>query len=829
MKGLRQRSLDIAVLGVFCVLTVVMTWPLVTQMSTHLAGDAHDVWNKMWPTWWTKKVISEELDFYYTDYLFYPRGTKLTFHSFSHTNTVLALALEPLTDPITAYNVTILLAYGLSGFTMYLLSLYLTHNRLASFVGGVVFAFFPYHIDQASHQIFVTTQWLPLFTLCLIRSIKEKSRKFAIGTAFFLAVNALTNWHLLIFCMALACGYLTYSLICERQYWDRRTIEVLIIMVAVSALLVGPPAYPLVREYVTSRGDWMMLSIKKDKATEILAFFVPQWWHPWLGKLFSEVYPITGRHQLGLGITSLAIAIYSLFRRRRRTIFWAAITLIAMVLTLGKHILIGGHILKAVLLPWSVPFLKLMRAPHRAMVITNLGLSVLVAWGTVDLMKRLENKQRWWRYGLSGLIIVLILFEYLPVPFPTSELPDPNFYREVAQDSEHYALVDLPLGDSELARLSMYYQTIHNKPIVRGHIGRSPRNAHKFLQNNAWLGASDDEVEKSPFEWPDLSRQMGNLADKGIRYLVLHKHVGHHPTPHNLLKTWRDYLTVWPYYEDEWLLVYRTHFLPERDFTLTTELGAGLGIAQTKVNPTEVSQGGLLYPHIRWGAKSAPKRDLCVELVLVDEEGIVRQTETFSLVEGWSTSEWPKGAVGIGEYAFKVDPHLLNGEYTLKASLIDAETKQQVGEAVELETITFKTQPRVFEMPEPQHVISETFGQDISFLGYDLSRSNETLHLTLHWKAEHRVSDYYKFFVHLLTQDTSEIVAQVDWVPRDWAYPTNWWRAGEVVSEEVEIPLSEKPAGRYKLVLGMYIPDGGRLKTSEGEDHIVIDREMILP
>ena len=199
MKWLRKRSPDIAVLGIFCVLTVVMTWPLVTQMSTHLAGDDVDVWINPWATWWTKKVLKEGLDFYHTEYLFYPQGTSLIFHSFSHVNTAIALLLEPLIGVVAAQNTTILLAYMLSGFSMYLLVQDLFQSRFAALVSGIVFAFSPYHIDQILHPVIISTQWIPLFLLFFIRLLTGGDNGDAIAAAIFLLLTALTSWHLFLF------------------------------------------------------------------------------------------------------------------------------------------------------------------------------------------------------------------------------------------------------------------------------------------------------------------------------------------------------------------------------------------------------------------------------------------------------------------------------------------------------------------------------------------------------------------------------------------------------------------------------------------------------
>jgi uncharacterized membrane protein len=156
------------------------------------------------------------LNLYYTDYLFYPQGVSLVFHSFSHVNTALALALEPLVGVIAAQNVTTLLAYALSGFSMYLLVKELFQNRAAALVAGVVFAFSPYHVDQALHPVIISTQWMPLFLLFFIRVLKGGGVKDAIAAVAFLLLTALTSWHLFLFTVILAGVYGSG----KAQYWQ---------------------------------------------------------------------------------------------------------------------------------------------------------------------------------------------------------------------------------------------------------------------------------------------------------------------------------------------------------------------------------------------------------------------------------------------------------------------------------------------------------------------------------------------------------------------------------------------------------------------------------
>jgi hypothetical protein len=141
----------------------------------------------------------------------------------------------------------------------------------------------------------------------------------------------------------------------------------------------------------------------------------------------------------------------------------------------------------------------------------------------------------------------------------------------------------------------------------------------------------------------------------------------------------------------------------------------------------------------------------------------------------------------------------------------------------------------VFEPPaEMDHRLEVDFGDDLRLLGYDLSREVSTLRLTLHWQAAEQPDTSYKVFVHLYDSATGAIVAQKDAVPRDWTYPTNWWNEGEVVSDQVELPIGDVPQGTYRLAVGFYHPDSGErlaVVDTSGEpafqDRLVLTPEIV--
>jgi hypothetical protein len=80
----------------------------------------------------------------------------------------------------------------------------------------------------------------------------------------------------------------------------------------------------------------------------------------------------------------------------------------------------------------------------------------------------------------------------------------------------------------------------------------------------------------------------------------------------------------------------------------------------------------------------------------------------------------------------------------------------------------------------------------------------------------------YTTFVHL-TNSAGELVAQQDQPPLKGAYPTSLWDPGEIIADELALPLpAELPPGRYELLVGLYDPlSGQRLPVPDSAENTV--------
>jgi len=168
---------------------------LLPRIASAIPSDLGDPLLNTWILWWNTQAIPFT-DAYWNAPIFAPAP-----YGFALSETLLGLVwlTTPLqwlgASPLVAYNVLVLVTPVLNGLSMYWLCLTLTGRRDAAVVGGLAYAFAPYHASQIAHVQTQAMFWMPVALVGLHRYWDTGRRLWLVCLAAATALNGL------------ACGY----------------------------------------------------------------------------------------------------------------------------------------------------------------------------------------------------------------------------------------------------------------------------------------------------------------------------------------------------------------------------------------------------------------------------------------------------------------------------------------------------------------------------------------------------------------------------------------------------------------------------------------------
>ncbi|MCZ7403142.1 MAG: hypothetical protein O8C61_13045 [Candidatus Methanoperedens sp.] len=549
----KKISEKLIVIAFYIVLTVILTYPVFFEIRTHIAGKG-DAFQVLWSLWYSKiALLNPDVSYNYITYIFYPDGVHISIPFGSAFNQFLSIPLQSLFGLVVTYNLLWLLSFLLSGYGTYLLVNYLTGNKTASLIAGIVFAFSPFHYAHAlGHIGTLTIQWIPFCALYLMKIMREKSLKNALYAAIFFILVVMSDLQFIVY-MGLFVGLLfIYGILIElklsaglKTLFERIvSLKYLLRKYLLFSVLSFAGVLPFTKDTIkTALSDNNFLQPDPSDSirysADLLGFFSPSSLHPLLGSWFSMHVNqfFTGNvaeYTTYIGYTVLILSIYAVIKLRKSMVvkFWGISAIIFILMSLGPVLKIMGQTqftrfnitipLPYIIVSKLVPFISNSRTIARFDVIVMLSFAVLAGYGISEINKKIDSNKR--KNIFSLVITILIIFEFLSVPVVTSFADEPVFYKQISHDTEKYALLEIPATTNYTAGLkSEYYQTIHGKPIVGGQVARAPSGTLDF-QNNTPFVREITFMHSSNYVLNQNISEIGEsvLNYYNIRYVILH-------------------------------------------------------------------------------------------------------------------------------------------------------------------------------------------------------------------------------------------------------------------------------------------------------------------
>ncbi|HEX6608352.1 MAG TPA: hypothetical protein VF276_15735, partial [Chloroflexia bacterium] len=578
-----QRLTTPLALLLFLVVAALVTWPQLPHAADSLR-DAGDPALFVWTLHWLATAVTHDPAQLYAGPIFHGFPNPVTFTDTSLLPGVLLAPLWLADNHLLFLNLLMWVTLALVGFTAYLLIRRLSGSVLGGIVGGMVCAVNGYTLAHLSHLNLLSAYWLPLGLLALHYLFHPDSRGprwwVALALAAALIGQTLSTFYVLAYFLIAMVAYVAWQALAIRAVWRwpgawrwRLVAQLLVVALLVGAVIVAVTA----PYWETNR----VLGLARS-AEEIATWSAQPL--DYIGvslhnHTYARLLPHSDPEPLFAGFTALilaAIGAHGAWRQARRKAppsaarvlfldeagFYAALTLLAALLTLGPSLDVGAwHIPLPYALLAQVPGATALRAPVRAMVLVNLGIAVFAGLGTVRVLAALTGRAtgltppapfpareggdtgattesgaadlpspprggaggevaaRWMRVLIVGALAVMIGVEQQVAPLALTPMPAtaaelPPAYRWLTNHPDGGVLIEMPVGlglrDPTVETTHMYYQTWHGHPLVSGYSGFRPAT---YTEIFTFIDS----------QYADFTaEQLGLLQSLDVRYVLYH-------------------------------------------------------------------------------------------------------------------------------------------------------------------------------------------------------------------------------------------------------------------------------------------------------------------
>jgi len=495
-----------AALILFVLLSLVMTWPLATQLDSGLPGNLGDPLLNSWILERNyQKLLDGDISSFFEANIFYPSSLVLAFSEHLLAPTLLTLPIYLVSgNVLLSYNLLLLLSFALSGWGAYLLVKDLCGEEAPAIFAGILFAFFPFRFYHLGHLHLLSSQWIPLVLLYLHRYLDRRGLRNLLLLGLFFVLQFLSCGYHGLYLSLFVAIFTIYHFARLRRLPDRACCTQLAMLGALMLLMIVPVLLP----YVAAKQQLGLQRHINDAigaSADLLAYAQA----PLLNRLWG---PLTGKLGMGggalfPGLLALLLAIVGARAiRRERTpstmvSFALWMTLLGLILSFGPVLKIGGKRTFPMLYQLLYDGLPGFSGLRQVAVISfffSLGLAILAAYG----LRALSGKRRW----LPIVAIVVALAEFASVPLPVATVPDaPPVYAWLATQPAA-PLVEYPMTRSADYQY-LYYSSIHRHDLLNGVSGYFP----------SWYWQSEQLMQRFP-----SAETLDLLEGLGVRRVIVH-------------------------------------------------------------------------------------------------------------------------------------------------------------------------------------------------------------------------------------------------------------------------------------------------------------------
>lgn len=509
----------------FFVLTVFFCFPLVLHPAGHLAEEPMgDKGTNLWNLWWVYYALFHlHQSPLWSDFVFYPWGCDLRFHTLSLANGIIALPVTALFGPVVAYNFLFFLWTWLTGVFASLWTKKWGLSTYGSVFLGFMAAFGPYRWSHQIHLNLFSTAWL-FITFYFVECYLEKESKrdlFLLSLSWI--ITALTDWYYGIFA-GLYYGTRAFIWVVYKErknlhQWIEIGVPVFVLLLTVWGILSLPSKTGFSNQFL----DAVDIRYSSFWSLDIMHLLIPVW----LIRLSGMPVETGPEFQFHPGMLVFCFCLFFIFYQWKKNTAEKGKKIALLLLIGGFFIFSLGPLLKAggnaMLVPLPalainlIPYLSLFRVYTRFAYLGFLFFSLLGILGF----------ECWYFSGKKRLIPTAILYSMVSIIFLWETgwrplLAVPYLVPAEINQITKGPVLEVPYTPTRLSGMHLFHQTLHHFPLFVAEFSRLSGYKSAYLKKYFILDTINDiaNVNQLVTKEPE-DRFYNDMKEAGIGALVV--------------------------------------------------------------------------------------------------------------------------------------------------------------------------------------------------------------------------------------------------------------------------------------------------------------------
>lgn len=488
-------ALGFVALGLFAHRPMLLHWA--TGIPGSVTPGDQDLF--VWNFWWVSKALgSPELDLVHCPLIFYPIGFNFFLHSHALAYCLLAFPLIKAGVALPAiFNSFVLAGFVLAGVGMTLFLRELRLPTVAAVVGGMLFTYWPHHVQGVTHLTYNASEWIPWTLWAALRAYRRINWKYAALAGALLGSALWQSYYVTVFCGMLWVVLTLTVALADRPdafKWAKH-LSLAALTLLVSLVVALWPLIQMLRSMLTS--DYVAYPGHNIYVADLVSILMPNPSHPLWGEAVVKMTTLEGVMGFGngfpdhIGYVGVVLGLIALFKssRRRAAIIWWLAWGGFLLLAFGEYLHIGGQTefpgpINHVPLPFhwlkQLPVFDNLRNPARFLYCVIFCQAILAGFGLEVVLSRLKSQRA--KLATGAVVAALVFVEFLCAPHDWHNLSDNNHItatlsRQLAQEEMSGSLIEFPLRWED-DRGANAQQIIHGRTVFCGHVSRMPARNH---------------------------------------------------------------------------------------------------------------------------------------------------------------------------------------------------------------------------------------------------------------------------------------------------------------------------------------------------------------